>query len=439
MQLERTVKRYIEENHLLRAGERLLAGVSGGADSVSLLLLLCRLGYDVEAVHCNFHLRGEESQRDEEFVKSLCKQLGVNLHLIHFDTKTYAELHKVGIEMAARQLRYHYFEQLRSDIGADSICVAHHEDDQTETVLMNLLRGTGLRGLTAMQPRQGHVVRPLLCVSRSEIEQWLQHQGQAFVVDSTNLSTDTARNVLRLDVLPRILEQWPGARQSILKTQRRVSEALKVYDASVKAAVKRLLHDDGMVVSALLAEPSPESILFEWLNPLGFSGDAIEAVAARLTQLQSGRTWQSDNYILYVHEGRLCVAPLEAERPTLILPEPGTYVYDDSIRLRIQLLSEWSIDASAEVALLDADHVTFPLTVRPVARGDRFQPLGMTGTKLVSDFLTDRHQSVYDKRRQLIVLDATGQPLWLPGHRLDHRSRVTLETVRALRLEIITT
>jgi len=438
MKFERTIERYIAQNHLLSAGERLLAGVSGGADSVCLLLLLCRLGYDVEAVHCNFHLRGEESQRDEDFVKSICKKLNVKLHLIHFDTKTYAELHKVGIEMAARQLRYQYFEQLRSDIGAGSICVAHHEDDQAETILMNLLRGSGLRGLSAMQPRQGHVVRPLLCVSRSEIEQWLQSQGQTYVVDSTNLSTETARNVLRLEVMPHILEQWPGARESILKTQRRVTEALKVYDEAVKTAVRRLLRDDGMTVSALLKEPSPESILFTWLTPFGFTGDAIESVAARLTQLQSGRTWQSGSHELYVHDGRLCIATLEAERPTRVLPEPGTYVYDDSTRLRLQLLSEWSLGTTETVAVLDADHVAFPLTVRPVARADRFMPLGMTGTKLVSDFLTDRHLSVHAKRRQLIVLDATGRPLWLPGLRIDHRSRVTPDTVHVLRMEIIT-
>ncbi len=430
------IKNYITAHRLLSAEGLHLVGLSGGADSVCLLLVLCRLGYRVEAAHCNFHLRGEESERDESFVKALCERLGVRLHLIHFDTKTYAELHRVGIEMAARELRYHYFEQLRQDIGAESVCVAHHQDDQVETVLMNLLRGTGLRGLSGIQPRQGHIVRPLLCVSRSEIEQWLTSQGQDYVVDSTNLEQDTARNVLRLDVLPRLRRQWSAADQSILKTQRRVTEALKVYEAAVESSLSRLLHNDSIAIADLAIEPSPESLLFEWLAPSGFSGDTIESIANRLSLLQTGRTWQSASHELYVHDGRLCLAPIAPERPTLRIPEPGNYVYDDLTKLCVKSVDQWSVGPSEWFCHLDADRFRFPLTVRPVARGDRFQPLGMTGTKLVSEFLTNRHVSVHAKRRQLIVVDAAGQPLWLPGHRIDHRVRITPGTTKVIRMEI---
>jgi len=206
------VRQFIERQHLLDRQGLHLAAVSGGADSVCLLLVLKALSYRVEAVHCNFHLRGDESQRDEAFVKRLCQQTGTELHLTHFDTTTYAELHHVSIEMAARELRYHYFEQLRHDIGADTICVAHHQDDSAETILMNMVRGTGLRGMQGIQPQRGHIVRPLLCVDRKQIEEWLKQRGQDYVTDSTNLVPDIVRNQLRLNVIPQLEKACPQAK-----------------------------------------------------------------------------------------------------------------------------------------------------------------------------------------------------------------------------------
>ena len=164
-----------------------LVALSGGADSVCLLLAMKRLGYRVEAIHCNFHLRGAESDRDEEFCKRLCEREQIPFHTVHFDTKTYAEVHKVSIEMAARELRYNYFEQLRKAIDAEAILVAHHKNDAVETLLMNLLRGTGIHGLQGIKPRNGRIIRPLLCVSRQEIVEWLNMIGQDYVTDSTNL------------------------------------------------------------------------------------------------------------------------------------------------------------------------------------------------------------------------------------------------------------
>lgn len=430
------IAHFIEREHLLKPGGRVIVAVSGGADSICLLLVLRQLGYHVEAVHCNFQLRGEESLRDEEFVKSLCDKLGVNIHLIHFDTVVYAELHQVGIEMAARELRYNYFEQLRRDIGADEICVAHHQDDSAETVMMNLLRGTGLRGLTGIHPRQGHLVRPLLCVSRKEIEVWLAEQGQDYMIDSTNLSPFTTRNLIRLEVFPRIIQKWPSATENILKSARRVQEALRVYEESMKSAISGLVIDDSIAISELLREPSPESLLFEWLSPAGFLPVQIEQLAASLLDVASGRMWMSATHELYVHQGKLHLAPVEACRPTLRLPETGTYVYDETTRFRVRLADKWTFDVSEKSAVLDASKCRFPLTVRPIQPGDRFQPLGMTGTKLVSDYLTDRHLSIREKRRQLVMTDATGQIIWLVGHRIDHRQRITPLTRQALVVEL---
>ena len=196
------VKTYIDTHKLLRPDGRYIVGLSGGADSVALLLILKELGYCVEAAHCNFHLRGKESQRDEEYCINLCKEQDVKLHLTRFQTAEYAELHKVSIEMSARTLRYNYFEALRQDIGADAVCVAHHRDDSVETVLLNLVRGTGLRGLMGIRPRNKYIIRPLLSCSKADIEAYLAAKGQVFVTDSSNLVADVKRNKLRLEVVP---------------------------------------------------------------------------------------------------------------------------------------------------------------------------------------------------------------------------------------------
>ena len=190
------VRAFIWQQRLLSPDGRYLVAVSGGADSVCLLLMLLQRGYEVEAVHCNFKLRGDESQRDEVFVKDLCQRLDVKLHLTHFDTREYAAMRRISIEMAARQLRYAYFEQLRRDIDAADICVAHHQDDAVETFLMNLIRGTGIHGLTGIKPRNGHIVRPLLCLSRQDILLWLDEQHQTFVTDSSNMVADIVREVM---------------------------------------------------------------------------------------------------------------------------------------------------------------------------------------------------------------------------------------------------
>ena len=233
----RRVERYIDKHGLLSKDDLHLVAVSGGADSVALLIVLQSMGYRVEAVHCNFQLRGEESLRDELFVKNLCYIKNIPLHIIHFDTKIYAELHQVSIEMAARELRYRYFKQLRQDVGAADVCVAHHRDDTVETVLLNLVRGTGLRGLTGIHPRNGYILRPLLCVSRQEIEAYLKAKGQEYVTDSTNLEADVQRNVIRLKVLPLLKELNPAVAENIQRTAENLVEAQQVLDAVVKQFV----------------------------------------------------------------------------------------------------------------------------------------------------------------------------------------------------------
>ena len=392
------------------------------------------LGYRIEAVHCNFHLRGDESDRDEKFVIELCKKNDVAIHLTHFDTKTYASLHQVSIEMAARQLRYHYFEQLRNDIGAHSVCVAHHLDDSVETMLLNLIRGTSIEGLTGIKWRNGHIVRPLLCVRRNDIEQWLKERGQDYVTDSTNLVADVQRNQLRLDIIPRLEQMNPGVVNNIVRTAGWMSEVNCVYQDAMRQTLSKIVKDDAIRQDDLFAQPSAECVLFEWLTPFGFTPATIAAIYTKLTtqELEEGLQWLSPTHQLVTHGQQLIVALRPEERPTLPLPEPGNYHYDDLTSFSIKILDSNTISFEADVATLDADKITFPITIRPVQQGDRFQPFGMKGSKLVSDYLTDAKLSIIEKQRQLVLTNADGRILWLVGRRTDGRFAIRKATRRTL-------
>lgn len=481
------VRCFASVHELFVYGGKYIVALSGGADSVSLLFVLKHLehelGIDVEAAHCNFHLRGAESVRDEEFCKQLCERLSVPLHLIHFDTQAYADLHRVSIEMAARDLRYGYFENLRRDIEAQDICVAHHRDDSVETVLLNLVRGTGLRGLRGIQPRNGNIIRPLLSLSREDIVQYLDALGESYVTDSTNLHNDVKRNKIRLDVMPLLRELNPSVSQSIFESSLRVGEALKVFDEALKRSIadvttpprgytcskctnqpvrkctnqpllvqQRLLHQQRCTLQAnhpltisidrLKQQPSPEYTLHEILSPRGFTSAQIDQIYGSLDTCSAGKIIASDSHELAFDRGSLLVQPrtnvADAAR-SMRIPETGTYVFSDSLKIKVAAEDcgdDYVPSRAADCVCLDASDIKFPLTLRHIEQGDRFVPFGMNGMKLVSDYLTDRKKTVFEKRAQLVVTDAQQRIVWLVGERTDNRFRITAHTQQALRLTI---
>jgi len=432
--MKNKVAGFIAKHQLLSHDGLHVVALSGGADSVALLRILCDLGYRVEAAHCNFRLRGEESDRDEQFVKNLCKNLGVSLHLIHFETVEYATLHQVSIEMAARELRYRYFGQLLQDVGAETVCVAHHRDDAVETFLMNLLRGAGIHGLTGIRPHNEHIVRPLLCVSRHDILQYLDSIGQDYVTDSTNLQPDVLRNKIRLQLIPLLEQLSPGASDNIARSATYLSEAEKLYNASVKT------HNGDspfceMSISSLRDFPSPLCLLHEWLSPLGFNRSQIDQLLDSLDG-GSGREFISPSHTLIIDRDRIVVEPISAPMRPVLIPEPGNYRVDGQHLLKVESSSDIIVSKTNDCATLDAENIQFPLTLRPVREGDAFCPFGMSGHRLVSDFLTDLKCSVHEKRRQLVVTDATGTILWLVGLRTDNRFRVSDRTTSILSLTL---
>lgn len=445
------VSSYIAKHHLLTLEKRYLVAFSGGADSLALLLILKELRYSIEAIHCNFHLRGEESDRDEHFCAELCESIGIKIHRVHFDTRAYADLHKVSIEMAARELRYRYFEQLRQDVGADGICVAHHRDDSVETVLMNLVRGTGIHGLLGIRPRNGYVLRPLLCVDKKEIEAFLASMkdvmtgslGQRYVTDSTNLETDATRNKFRLTILPRLADIHPSVSQSIAETAERLAGVAAIYDAAVSESVGRCRTERGFSIEKILAETVPEHVFYAILSTYGFTSDQVYAIFSQLHG-PSGRMWESPSHWATVDRGELLLMSKDDEEvltegKVMIVPESGTYVFSSSKKFSFLIKmrnSDFQPSRERNEVTLDAAVVKWPLAVRHIQNGDRFVPFGMKGSRLVSDYLTDRKSSLFDKHRQLAVTDADGRIIWLVGERTDHRFRITEATTSVLHISL---
>lgn len=440
------VKAFIAENQLFQPESTYLLALSGGCDSVALLRIMIELNYHVAAVHCNFQLRNAESKRDEMFCEGLCRSLKVPFHRVYFDTKAYASLHHVSIEMAARELRYDYFEKLRKDISADDILVAHHQDDNIETALLNLIRGTGIQGLLGMKPKNGHIIRPLLSVSRKEIEQYLSSIHQDYVTDSSNLVADVMRNKIRLEVIPLLKTLNPSVSDNISTTIKHLNEASNVLNSALKDGQKRVVsvykqNQIAINIKALQKEVSPEYILYSVLSNYSFSSAQIENIAQSLNA-STGKRWYSKTHELVKDRETLLIATrTQPTTKVLRVPEEGLFVWNEHIKFKINLseiTSCFEPSREPKQVTLDGEIIAFPLTIRCIKQGDRFQPFGMKGSKLVSDLLTNLKYSIIDKQQQLIVEDAHGHILWVVGVRVDQRFAVTKNTKRILTLTIVT-
>lgn len=425
--IQHRISQYIDNERLFSLNDKILVALSGGADSVALLRLLLSFGYTCEAAHCNFHLRGAESDRDESFVLELCQEQHIKLHIMHFNTAEYASQHRISIEMAARELRYHWFAEIKRESESAVIAVAHHEDDSVETLLLNLIRGTGINGLVGIRPKNGDIVRPLLCINREEILDYLQRIGQNYVTDSTNLHDEYTRNKIRLNLLPLMQEINPSVRDSIIDTSNYLSEAARIYAKGIEEGKARVLTEKGIDISALLNEPAPGALLFEIVHPLGFnsaqSKDMLTSLSGQPGKQFSGNGWRliKDREWLLIEKERTA----EENTPAFRLEEE-----------RVELTPHFVIPREKTTACLDADKLDGELTLRRWQAGDVFVPFGMTGKKLVSDYLTDRKFSISQKEQQWVL--CCGERIaWLVGERTDNRFRLNEGTRKVLVLKMI--
>jgi tRNA(Ile)-lysidine synthase len=421
---------FCSEHQLFDANNKVLVALSGGADSVFLLRYLVDRGYEVVAAHCNFHLRDAESMRDEQFVRELCQSLDIPLQVKDFDTKAVAQQEHISIEMAARNLRYEWFETIRQDLGADCIAVAHHQDDNIESILLNLVRGTGIKGLCGIQPRNGHIVRPLLCINRADIRAGLEEMHQTFVDDSTNFDNQYSRNRIRLDVMPILRSINAGADSNILTTIENLNEIRKVYEESIKQNIRQCCRQEGdtlyINIKDLNASTSPLSVLHTIMEPLGFNRTQTQQL---LQCKQVGKQFLSATHTAIVDRTDILVSPT---KPILDFCEAN--YKNPFVKRSIVDAADCIILRDNHHAYLDADKVKGKLTVRPTRPGDRFRPFGMKGQKLVSDLLTDLKVNRLERSQQLVMCDDE-RILWVIGHRVSEDCRVTEKTRRVICLD----
>ncbi len=428
--MKQTVHAYIEQNKLLNPDGKVIVALSGGADSVALLHILLSLHYECVAAHCNFHLRGEESERDEQFVRSLCREWRVPLHVRQFDTEAYARTNRLSIEMAARDLRYTWFKELATQMQAQAVAVAHHADDQAETVLMNLVRGAGLRGMCGIPTRNGIVVRPLLRCTRQGIEDYLRTKQIPFVTDSTNAQTDYKRNKFRHIILPALEQINLGIRQTLAEERDHFAGYRQIVQAYMEQAAARIVREkDGRLhidTAGLLREPAPETVLYELLSPYGFNATQTGQLHAALEGTPGKRFESATHYAI-------------KDRTEIIIgrrTDSGQAAPGIDISIRPRRATEQFPAADAEVAFFDADKLRGPLSVRHWQAGDVFRPIGLKGKKKISDFFTDCKLDVQQKQEVWLVLSGT-EVAWVAGHRIDERFKVGAGTTRVAEVRLV--
>lgn len=428
-----TIREYIERNQLLLETDKVLVGFSGGADSVALLSILVRLGYSCVALHCNFHLRGEESLRDEHFAENFANQLNVPFHKIDFDTETFAETNHLSIEMAARQLRYDWFEEMRVKLKAQAVAIAHHRDDSIETLMLNLVRGSGIRGLVGIRPRNNYIVRPLLCISRKDILEWLKKNNYSYVTDSTNLSDEFKRNFIRLRVLPLLEEMNPSVRDSLMRTTEHLAAAEKVYLSVIEKARQELWKENKIQISKLLAYPSPETILYELLHPYGFNRQVCSDIFHSLHG-NSGKIFYAETYrIIKDREYLIMSGNIQSVDESFVFPvkagewkEPFPFTFDV-----LPNDESFKIEVSSQIAYFDMDKLENTLTLRKWKQGDWFIPFGMKGRKKISDYFSDKKYTLQQKEDAWLLCNGDSI-IWLVNERSDNRFRVQPSTKRIL-------
>lgn len=425
------VQEYISHHKLLSKDSKVIVGLSGGPDSMVLIHILLQLGYECIAAHCNFHLRGEASDKDAEFVNKWCEEQNVPLNTVSFDTQAYASQNKISIEMAARNLRYNWFEKIRKEHQADAIAIAHHEDDSVETILINLIRGTGIKGLTGIPNKNNYIVRPLLSITRSQIIEYLTNNKISYVTDHTNEEDIYTRNTLRLKVLPILESINPSVKNSIINTSNNLRETEKIYNGYIVDIIPSVFKNNQINIEQLKKTYSPQSLLFEILSPLGFTPSVIDDVSNNLDSIP-GKIYLSKEYRLLKDRDYLIISEIEAEG----FDNDLFSIYADSQVLKTPFPisikkekhnSEFKIQKRNTILQVDLDKLSFPLTLRKWKKGDWFIPFGMTGKKKLSDFFTDNKFNLIEKEATW-VLTSEKEIVWVINHRVDNRFRITNET-----------
>ncbi len=453
---------FLTKNELINRSEKVLLAVSGGKDSMLMLHLMHDLGFQIGIAHCNFQLRAKESDLDEELVRNFALQHQIPFHVIHFDTEEYADEHKISIQMAARELRYEWFEQLRTEFGYGKIAIAQHLNDHIETSLFNLTRSTGLKGLLGISIQRDHLIRPLMCFTGAEVEQTVKELQIPYRDDQSNFSSKYARNKIRLEIIPKFKEIQPDFEQIFLENIKHFEESYQFIQRIVSEKRRELFRKEGKYVYIQRADLSQYLsdvyFLFELFKPYGFQKSILEEMIA-VWDKPMGQVFESSDHELLMDRDQLIIRrrrTLEKGQEVLILEEdvskhlsagesvsfPFLNSYLTLGRLRdlgiadpklSKLNTNINENAKSEIQI-DADLLQFPLILRFKEQGDYFIPLGMTGRKKLSDFFIQEKVNRFEKDEIPILVNGNGEIIWVVGMRLDNRYKVTENTKKVLTL-----
>lgn len=430
---------FISQHQLFNPGQRILLAVSGGKDSVLMVHLFKLAGFQFGIAHCNFNLRAEESQRDEAFVKLLAANLEVPFYVTHFNTKAYAKANRCSTQMAARDLRYQWFEEVRLKEGYDLIALAQHQNDAMETLLINLTRGTGISGLHGIAPLHGKLIRPLLFLTRSDIEQLIDRENIDYVEDSSNLSDHYARNKIRLKVIPALKAINPSLETTFFQNIQRFQDAEAVIQLTIEGIRAKIVRESNTGVLIAIADIKalqPQKLLtYELLKPYSFSESLVLEVLSALEK-QSGTSFYSNTHRITLDRQDLLITAIAENAIANMLVHPSdeqVHLPHADIQIRYQEGNDFSSDGRAYI---DAEKLIFPLIVRSRQPGDVFMPMGMKTFKKLSNFLVDEKVPLPEKDKIPLIINGNGAIIWVAGMRQDDRFKVQPTTKKVAIFEL---
>lgn len=445
MELLTIFKTYIKKYRLFDQKDRLLIAVSGGVDSVVLCELCHQAGFDFVIAHCNFKLRGDESDADEDLVKSLGNNYGVEVKTISFETERYAEENKVNIQIAARELRYHWFNQMVKELSINHILTAHHANDNAETVLINFLKGTGINGLKGISTKDGgiggRVVRPLLFAKKESILEFATTNNLLWREDQSNLTSKYTRNYFRNEILPSVEKVIPAIQDNLLENIKRFNEVDEIYKMGLSNLTKKLItkkaEDLFIPVLKLQKMPALSTVLYEVLCDYNFSSHQIPE-AVKLISSESGKYMVSSTHRLLKNRQWMILSPLKPQLSSVILieKEQEEILFSNGL-IKVKRTEEASkINTDKSFAMLDASDLKFPLLLRKCKQGDYFYPLGMEKKKKLSRFFIDNKLSL-DEKENTWVIESDKKIIWIVGHRIDNRFKITSKTKSVITFQLI--
>lgn len=429
---------FINKENLVAQGEKVLLAVSGGIDSVLMCHLFSLAGFPFAMAHCNFKLRGKESDGDAQLVESLAKKLSVPFHLKICDAAAYAQEKKCSIQMAARDLRFAWFEELCKTDDYAVYATAHHIDDAIETFFINQLRGTGIAGLHGIKSKNGKLIHPLLFTNRKQITDYVRENNLVFREDSSNKKIKYLRNRLRQSLMPVLEEIQPTYRETFMQNMQRFQAAESVYLQKIEEERQKIfrLEKENVVLSIAVLNnlSNPETYLYEFLKPFGFGFPATQEILAAISNKSIGAQFYANGYVLLVDRENLILTKKQAPPVKEFLIEAETGELTEPLQLKWDVLKFFELEKNPNIALLDFEKLHFPLEIRKWKMGDVFFPLGMTGKKHLSDFFIDLKLNRFQKENTWLLVSEK-EIVWIIGLRIDNRFKVTENTKKVLRIE----